>query len=64
MEGLKKFACEKIAFSIAKLNENIQTEFTTINLETYTKSILALADAFKVISESCAEKGKEGFGND
>lgn len=64
MEGLKKFACEKIAFSIAKLNENIQTEFTAINLETYTKSILALADAFAIICNSGSEKGKVGIGND
>lgn len=64
MEGLKKFACEKIAFSIATLHENIKTELTAANIETYTKGILVLADAFKVISESCTEKGKVGFGND
>ena len=64
MEGLKKFACEKIAFAIATMYENIAKTTEESKIEANTKGILTLADAFKVISESCTEKGKVGFGND
>lgn len=64
MEGLKKFACEKVAFAIATLYENIKTDSDVANIEANTKGILALADAFKVICESGTESGKAGFRND
>lgn len=64
MEALKKFACEKIALSIATMHDNLIKTTEESKIEANTKGILALADAFKVISESCTEKGKVGFGND
>lgn len=64
MEGLKKFACEQIAFSIATLHDNLLKTTEESKIEANTKGILALADAFAIISNSGTEKGKVGFTNE